>query len=148
VKDNFSNTEFGAMGGTSAAMRLHRMISDKFGFRGEFQVPESLPMCAMDRALQIDVDEAFLLGEEAVSRAAAGSSGLMTTFVRGEGSSYGVSIGTIPLNEVAAKTKPLPKEFIADGGLMVTEAFRTYITPLVGMMPEYIDLHPNSVKKG
>jgi ATP-dependent phosphofructokinase / diphosphate-dependent phosphofructokinase len=148
VKDNFSNVEFGAMGGTSAAMMLHRMITEKFGFRGEFQVPESLPMCAMDRAVPLDVEEAFLLGEDAVSRAAAGSSGFMTTIIREEGSAYGVSIGTIPLNEVAAKTKPLPKEYIAESGLMVTEAFRKYIAPLVGTMPDYIDLHPSSATKG
>ena len=137
VKDNFSNIEFGAMGGTSAAMHLHRMIADKFGFRGEFQVPESLPMCAMDRAVKMDVEEAFILGYEAVERATSGSSGLMTTLVRGEGNVYGISIGTIPLNEVAAKTKPLPKEFITEDGLMVTDAFKRYITPLVGEIPDY-----------
>ncbi|MCX6137413.1 MAG: diphosphate--fructose-6-phosphate 1-phosphotransferase [Ignavibacteriales bacterium] len=137
VKDNFSNIEFGAMGGTSAAMRLHRMIADKFGFRGEFQVPESLPMCSIDRAVRQDVEEAFILGYEAVERATSGASGLMTTLVRGEGNVYGISIGTIPLNEVAAKTKPLPKEFITEDGLMVTDAFKRYIAPLVGEIPDY-----------
>ena len=38
TKDKFGNTEFGAMGGSSAAMSLHRMIADKFGWRGEFQI--------------------------------------------------------------------------------------------------------------
>ena len=113
------------------------MIAGKFGFRGEFQVPESLPMCAMDRAVKLDVEEAFILGYEAVERATSGASGLMTTLVRGDGAAYGISIGTIPLNEVAAKTKPLPKEFIAEGGLMVTDAFKRYITPLIGEIPDY-----------
>ena len=49
TRDKFSNVEFGAMAGTSAAMALHRMVSDEFGFRGEFQITESLPMCAADR---------------------------------------------------------------------------------------------------
>jgi len=39
------------MGGTSAAMMLHRMIHAEFGWRGEFQVCESLQMAAADRAL-------------------------------------------------------------------------------------------------
>src|SRR5690606_16704182 len=47
--DRFSNVEFGAMGGTSAALMLHRMIKDTFGWRGEFQVCESLQMAAADR---------------------------------------------------------------------------------------------------
>ncbi|MCJ7693314.1 MAG: diphosphate--fructose-6-phosphate 1-phosphotransferase, partial [Sedimentisphaerales bacterium] len=66
VKDKFNNIEFGAMGGTSAAMALHRMISDEFGFRGEFQITESLPMCAADRAVQVDIDEAYMCGRQAV----------------------------------------------------------------------------------
>ena len=49
VTDKFANVEFGAMGGTSAAMMLHRMIHATFGWRGEFQVCESLQMCAADR---------------------------------------------------------------------------------------------------
>lgn len=44
VTDKFANVEFGAMGGTSAAMMLHRMLSSAFGWRGEFQVTESLQM--------------------------------------------------------------------------------------------------------
>ena len=54
VTDKFSNVEFGAMGGTSAAMMLHRMIANAFGWRGEFQVTESLQMCAADRAVKPD----------------------------------------------------------------------------------------------
>ena len=50
VTDRFANVEFGAMGGTSAAMMLHAMIRKEFGWRGEFQVCESLAMCAADRA--------------------------------------------------------------------------------------------------
>ena len=52
TRDKFNNVEFGAMGGTSAAMMLHKIIGDQFGWRGEFQVTESLQMCAMDRAVE------------------------------------------------------------------------------------------------
>jgi len=144
VKDGFANIEFGAMGGTSAAMMLHRMIATQFKFRGEFQVPESLPMCAADRTVPHDVQEAYRLGAAAVRLAARGRSGLMTTLVRGNGKAYRVSIGTIPLQEVAAKTKPMPNEYIADTGFMVTERFRTYIDPLIGPLPRYARLrfHP------
>src|SRR4029450_11398435 len=64
--DKFSNIEFGAMGGTSAAMMLHRMLTNTFGWRGEFQVTESLQMCAADRAVKLDIDEAYNCGREAV----------------------------------------------------------------------------------
>ncbi len=50
TKDKFNNTEFGAMGGASVATSLHRMIVDEFGYRGEFQITESLIMCDFVRA--------------------------------------------------------------------------------------------------
>ncbi|MHC5115639.1 MAG: diphosphate--fructose-6-phosphate 1-phosphotransferase [Planctomycetota bacterium] len=71
IEDKFGNVEFGAMGGTSAALTLHKMIADEFGFRGEFQITESLPMCAADRAVRLDIDEAYLCGQKAVELAAA-----------------------------------------------------------------------------
>ena len=61
-QDKFANVEFGAMGGTSAAMMLHRMISKEFGWRGEFQVAESLQMSAADRVVKLDDDEAYACG--------------------------------------------------------------------------------------
>jgi 6-phosphofructokinase len=133
VKDSFLNIEFGAMGGSSAALVLHKMITTNFSFRGEFQVPESLPMCAADRVVKIDI-------QAAVRLAVRGESGQMTTLVRASNRPYRSTIGTIPLNDVAAKTKPLPKEFIAPNGMMATERFRAYIDPLVGRMPEYARL--------
>ena len=82
TKDNFHNVEFGAMGGTSAAMMLHRIISDRFGWRGEFQVTESLQMCAADRAVKLDIDEAYGCGREAVRLAEQGVAGVMVTIER------------------------------------------------------------------
>lgn len=140
IKDRFSNIEFGAMGGTSAAMMLHRMICDAFGFRGEFQVPESLPMCAADRAAQLDIDEAYVCGKKAVELAADGKTGLMVTLVRVPGSRYSCTTGTANLSEVAVKTKPMPKEFINSEGNFTTDAFLDYVRPLVGQLPEYTRL--------
>lgn len=140
VKDNFANIEFGAMGGSSAALVLHRMVHQQFKLRGEFQIPESLAMCAADRAVSHDIEEAFRLGQSAVRKAADDISGLMTTLVRKSNQPYEVEIGTIPLNEVAAKTKPIPREWIAEQGLMVNEKFGDYIRPLVGPLPEYAKL--------
>ncbi len=140
IKDKFSNIEFGAMGGTSAAMMLHRMICDEFGFRGEFQVPESLPMCAADRAAQLDIDEAFLCGTKAVELASEGKTGLMVTLARVPGRKYACTTGTAGLAEVAAKAKPMPGEFINAEGNFTTDAFLDYVRPLVGPLPEYVEL--------
>ncbi|RLD33716.1 MAG: phosphofructokinase [Bacteroidetes bacterium] len=59
TKDKFKNIEFGAMGGASVGLNLHKMINEEFNLRGEFQITESLIMSAMDRAVDLDLKEAF-----------------------------------------------------------------------------------------
>ena len=138
TRDKFANVEFGAMGGTSAAVVLHKMLSDEFGWRGEFQICESLQMCAADRALQQDIDEAWLCGQQAVKLAVAGTSGVMVTLVRESNSPYKCSLGTAPLADVANGEKPMPDEFICPDRLFVTDACLDYLRPLIGELPDYV----------
>lgn len=140
--DKFGNTEFGAMGGTSAAMILHRMLSDEFGWRGEFQVTESLQMAAADRTVPLDIQEAYGCGKRAVQLALKGESGVMVTIDRTSkrGEPYQSDFGTAPLSEVANHERPMPDKFIAKNGMDVTKAFLDYVNPLIGNLPEYVRL--------
>ncbi len=142
TKDPHQNVEFGAMGGTSAAMMLHRIISERFGWRGEFQVTESLQMCAADRAVKLDIDEAYGCGREAVRLAEKGVGGVMVTIERDSkpDEAYRVRFGTIPLSEVANAARPMPDRYIRRDGMFVTKAFLDYARPLVGELPTYADL--------
>lgn len=142
TKDKFGNVEFGAMGGTSAAMMLHRMIADEFGWRGEFQVTESLPMCGADRGTKLDFDEAFACGRQAVKLAARGEGGVMVTMKRTNKANepYAIDFGTISLSEVANHERPMPDNFITKDGFGVTKAFHDYAAPLVGPLPTYVSL--------
>lgn len=138
--DKFDNVEFGAMGGVSAAMALHKMISDEFGWRGEFEITESLPMSAADRAAQLDIDEAYMCGRAAVGLAKQGKTGLMVTLERQPSDEYKCTTGTCPLEQVAVKAKPMPDEFINAEGNFITDAFLDYLRPLAGEMPNYVKL--------
>ncbi|MFM7109344.1 MAG: 6-phosphofructokinase [Planctomycetaceae bacterium] len=140
VTDKFANVEFGAMGGTSAAMMLHRMIHAEFGWRGEFQVCESLQMSAADRVCTGDLEEAHACGRRAVELAAAGTSGVMVTIVRESSDPYRWTLGSAPLGEVALGAKPMPDEYITADGLDVTPACLDYLRPLVGPLPDYVRL--------
>lgn len=140
--DKFANVEFGAMGGTSAAMALHKTISDEFGFRGEFQITESLPMCAADRAVALDVENAYMAGQAAVKLAKEGKTGLMVTFER-DGDKF--ITGEAPLHDVAVRAKPMPDEFINEDGNFVTDAFFEYMKPLMLDMPDYTQLNYNQI---
>lgn len=148
TRDNFDNVEFGAMGGTSAAMMLHRMLSDTFGWRGEFQVTESLQMCASDRVVQRDVNEAFGCGRAAVRLAEKGTGDVMVTIERVSSGAepYKSRFGTVPLAEVANRERPMPNRFIRKDGLFVTKAFLDYARPLVGPLPEFAELRVTKAK--
>lgn len=147
-KDKFGNTELGAMGGGSAGLSLHKLITDKFkSWRGEFQITESLPMAAADRAPDLDLQEAVALGEAAVKLAMKGESGKMVSLVRSKGNKYRCSIGAANLADVAVVAKPMPAKFISKDGFYVTKAFIDYARPLVGPMPAYVRLKGTMVKK-
>lgn len=138
--DRFANVEFGAMGGASAGLRLHGMVSDRFGWRGEFQITESLPMCAVDRAVESDLTEAYECGREAARLAGEGATGVMVTIVRESNDPYTSGLGTAPLADVAVRAKPMPDAMIDEAGNFPSEAFMEYARPLVGELPEYADL--------
>jgi len=135
--DKFSNVEFGAMGGSSAAMNLHQLISKVTGYRGEFQITESLPMSAIDRASKVDLQEAYDCGVKAVELADDGVTGVMVSIVRESSDPYKIVLKTAPLSDVAIKAKPMPDDFIAKSGNDVTDAFIEYVKPLVGELPTY-----------
>ena len=145
VTDKFSNVEFGAMGGTSAAMMLHRMISERFKIRGEFQVVESLQMCGADRIPAVDLNEAFECGIEAVKLVKSGETDYMVSIQREKGKLYKVKYGKTLLKEVAIKEKPMPDKYINNEGNFVTKAFVNYLKPLVGALPEYVTLKARRV---
>jgi 6-phosphofructokinase 1 len=148
VKDNFGNTELGAMGGGSAGLSLHKIITTAFpSWRGEFQITESLCMSAADRSPQQDLAEAFTLGQAAVKLADRGVTGKMVTLVRKPGKKYACSIGEADLSDVAVKAKPMPADMLTPDGFFVTQKFFDYAAPLVGEMPEYVRLKGVFVKK-
>ena len=147
TKDKFNNTEFGAMGGSSVALRLHQMISGEFGYRGEFQITESLIMCDFVRSSKVDLEEAYQCGVEAVRLAERGDSGVMVSIIRVSNNPYTIKFGKVPLEEVAVSAKPMAPEFFNSEGNHVSPIFIDYIKPLAGDLPEFIKLEKKFAKK-
>jgi 6-phosphofructokinase len=139
-KDKFNNTEFGAMGGASVGISIHRMIVDEFGYRGEFQITESLIMCDFARSSSVDIDEAYKCGVEAVRLAHSGESGVMVSIKRLSNTPYTIEFGKVPLKEVAISAKPMPAEYFNKEGNHVSPLFIDYMKPLVGDLPEFVRL--------
>lgn len=141
-KDKFNNVEYGAMGGSSVGMNVHRILREATGWRGEFQITESLNMCALDRAVPRDLEEAYLCGRRAVELAEEGGSGVMITMNRLSSDPYRMEFGSAALSDVAVRAKEMPPEYINERGNHVTPAFLEYIKPLIGDIPEYVRLAP------
>ena len=137
TEDRFGNVEFGAMGGGSVAMNLHRLIHAETGLRGEFQITESLSMCADDRVSHTDRDEAWDCGAYAVRLASRGESGVMAAIERAGGSPYQVNYGSVPLADVAERAKPMPANYLESDSPFPSRAFLDYLQPLIGKLPHY-----------
>jgi 6-phosphofructokinase len=137
-QDKFGNVEYGAMGGSSVGLSVHRILADATGLRGEFQITESLPMCAVDRAEPGDVERAAGCGAEAVRLATAGETGYMVTITRDESGKFGY--GRAELSEVAVRAKEMPPEMFNERGNDITEAFLDYARPLISPLPDYVSL--------
>ena len=147
TKDKFNNTEFGAMGGASVATNLHRMIVDEFGYRGEFQITESLIMSDYVRASEVDLDEAYKCGVEAVKLAEKGESGVMVSIKRISNKPYKIAFDKVPLKEVAVSAKPMPSEYFNKEGNHVSSKFIDYMKPLAGELPKFVRLEKIYAKK-
>jgi 6-phosphofructokinase 1 len=141
VQDIFSDMEFGAMGGGSAALNLHKIINQETKYRGEFQITESLSMCAIDRASKIDLQEAYDCGVKAIQLAEEGASGIMISIHRISSSPYQVELKTVSLDKVAVHIKPMDDKYINTPGNFVTDEYIEYIKPLVGELPRYSELN-------
>jgi ATP-dependent phosphofructokinase / diphosphate-dependent phosphofructokinase len=141
LENNHSDIEFGAMGGGSAALNLHKIIHQETDFRGEFQITESLSMCAIDRASKLDLEEAYACGVKAIRLAEEGISGVMVSIIRTNSSPYQMELSTVPLEEVALKIKPMDDKYISPQGNFVTDEYLDYLKPLVGKLPTYSELN-------
>ncbi|MFO7852449.1 MAG: diphosphate--fructose-6-phosphate 1-phosphotransferase [Bacteroidota bacterium] len=140
TKDKFSNIEFGAMGGASVGLNLHGMIHKEFGFRGEFQITESLIMSDIVRASKLDLQEAYLCGTKAVEIAESGESGYMVSMIRLKNQPYRIDYGKVLLGDVAVKAKPVPEDYYNEEGNYASRKFIEYMLPLAGELPEFTEL--------
>jgi 6-phosphofructokinase 1 len=94
-------------------------------------------------ASQVDLDEAYQLGAEAVRLAAQGESDQMTALRRTSNNPYACEIVAVPLFKVANRVRTLPGDFVGQDNRSVTTAFRDYALPLLGpdAIPRYVRLN-------
>lgn len=124
------------MGG--AATILANYIKEKLQCKVRGIELSLMQRCAAHVASKVDVEEAFLSGQEAVRAAVAGKTDIMIGLGRPEEGPYETQIKYVPLEEVANAEKMVPREWINRSGNHIKQEFIDYALPLIQGDSDYV----------
>ncbi len=149
--DAFGHAQLGG-----AAPVVADMVRKALGYKFHWAVADYLQRSARHIASGTDVAQAYAVGQAAVELALKGENSVMPTIVRASDHPYKWEIGHAPLSKVANVEKFMPREFISADGFGITEACRTYLSPLIqgedyppyhNGLPRYVTLKNQLVAK-
>ncbi|MHC4592541.1 MAG: diphosphate--fructose-6-phosphate 1-phosphotransferase, partial [Planctomycetota bacterium] len=154
LRDSFGHTQFSASRTTAAHLLVNHLNGvDLASAQGRARsrlvvpgiarvdVPGTIQRRDISRASCVDLAEAYGVGLHAADLALEGKSGVMATILRVPGDTYQVEYGDAPLDVVANAERSFPPQWIADGGLDVTDGFVRWAMPLIGEpLPEFARL--------
>lgn len=124
--DQFGHSQLSGAGKT-----LERLVSRELGIKVRSVEINILQRCGGHFASRTDIEEAFLLGKNAVKYAEDGITGMMSTLTRETSDDYKVSYGYADLNQIANKVKSVPLSFINEAHNDVTKEALEYLSPLI-----------------
>jgi len=149
--DAFGHTQLGGV-----APVIAHLIRAKLQLPYHWAVADYLQRAARHIASKTDVQQSYAVGQAAVEFALQGHNAVMPTIVRVSDRPYQWTIGMAKLEEVAAKEKHLPREFISANGFHITPQCRRYLAPLIqgedyppfkNGLPDYVRLKNRAVPK-
>jgi 6-phosphofructokinase 1 len=141
--DNFGHVQLGGVGDY-----LVNLVATNLGIKARCDRPGTIQRVSMICASQIDLDEAYSVGQLAVSKAVEGESDKMVALQRKSNEPYECETTLVNLEQVALRTRKVPDEFIDKNSNYVSDQFITYARPLIGdSLPEYASLKKNMVEK-
>ncbi len=134
AKDSFGHAMYSAAGMTVERVVVNYL--NKVGLKARGAARGNLPGTdqrhSMIYASTVDLDEAFKLGQKAVSIALQEGSGFMSTILRDSGAMYSVRYERVPLEQVANSERKFPSNWISPSRVDVTDDFIHYARPLIG----------------
>ncbi len=133
-RDGFGHIEYGASETTAAQLVTNYLNRHGLKCRGQATCQQAgvMQRDASIYASKVDIEEAYEVAKKAVDIALLDGTGYMATILRAPGAAYRAVYDKVPLRAVANSVRYLPKEWIAPGGLDVTDDFIRYATPLIG----------------
>jgi 6-phosphofructokinase 1 len=133
-KDAFGHTTFSSSQMTVGQIVVNYLNEVGLACRGAARgnIPGTDQRDSIIHASPVDLDEAYLVGRQAVFIAAEKGSGFMATILREPGDTYRVRYDKVPLEVVANSERSFPEAWIAPSRSDVTDEFLAYARPLVG----------------
>lgn len=141
--DAFGHAQLGGAGNA-----LKNIITDS-GITKRVKVLElsTLQRSAFHLASEVDLEEAFKLGERALLLARDGETGKVSILVRKSDEPYEVEYTSTDASNIANHVKYMPLDMVTEDGMNITEEAMKYFRPLVGKLPEYRVIHHFHDKK-
>lgn len=124
--DAFGHKQLGGV-----APVIARLIKDNLGYKYHWALADYLQRAARHIASKTDVEQAYALGKAALELALAKKNAIMPIIVRDSHHPYRWSIGEAPLEKVANVEVHMPRDYITEDGFGITDACRTYLSPLI-----------------
>jgi len=141
--DKFGHSQLGGV-----ADHLVNLISEKLNLKARYDKPGTIQRVSMTCASQTDLEEAYRVGQIAISKAVDGETDKMVTLVRRGNDPYECETGLVELEKVALRTKKVPDEFISKDSNFVSKGFLEYAKPLIGgPLPEDAHLKKKMIEK-
>ena len=151
VRDAFGHAQLGGVAPVIAAL-----VKERLGYKYHWAVADYLQRAARHIASQVDVDQAYAIGQAAVKLALEGKNAVMPVIKRLSDDPYRWEIAEAALVDVANVEKTVPREYITEDGFGITDACRRYLAPLIGGeayppykngLPDYVRLKNVAVPK-
>jgi 6-phosphofructokinase 1 len=151
VRDAFGHAQLGGV-----APVIANLVKESLGYKYHWAVADYLQRAARHIASQVDVDQAYAVGEAAVRLAMDGKNAVIPVIRRLSDDPYRWEIAEAALADVANVEKKVPRDFITEDGFGITEACRRYLAPLIegeayppyeNGLPQYVRLKNVAVEK-
>lgn len=120
------------------ATALSKIVKNEIGCKVRAIELNVMQRCSSHVSSLVDLDEAQLIGKEAVRTALEGKSGVAMVFKRVSDAPYTVDIDSVDVTLVANKVKYFPAEWITADGHDVTDAAIEYALPLIQGEPDLV----------
>ena len=128
---------------------LAKLVIAKLGIKARSEKPGIWGRASIQSQSPVDREEAVRMGALACKAVLEGKSGYMAGMMRRSTLPYEIEDVLVPIEDVMLTERTMPREFISEDGLDVTQAFIDWLKPVVGMeIPQYADFKGEFDAKG